>query len=78
MSSEPVKIGWYSQQQRDHVRKLKTSGFPDTAVGPAATIWQAADGSNVTVTEVRTDGLAPNWPDAVRVGEVVKFIRQAE
>ena len=57
----PIKIGWYSKQQEQFGNKYAE--------------YQNQDNKIVIVTEITDIGGTSNWPDAVHVGYVTKYIR---
>ena len=61
MSKQPTTIGWYSKKQ------AKLAG---------TVIWLNDKGRQVTVSEVISSGEDPKWPDAVRIGEVTRFVKR--
>ena len=72
---DDVKIGWYSEKQRNcnwRLIHVNEDGYEH----PSANIYLTPEGKEITVTEV-TDGLTTSskWDDMKMVGPVSKWVR---
>ena len=65
-----VKIGWYSEKQRNILWECKHD------INPCANVYLTPEGKEIIVTEV-TDGLTTSskWDDIKMVGPVDKWVR---
>ena len=70
---EDVKIGWYSEKQRNVLWGLINN---DGKLKPCAHVYLTPEGEEVVVTEV-TDGLTTSskWKDMKMVGPITKRVR---
>lgn len=89
MTGDPAMIGWYSKKAaaalgHPNIGYLFVVGLdgrmrpiPHTPPPRGGSVYATPDGREVTVTEVRRDGGRPRWDDAVCVGEVTRWLRDA-
>jgi hypothetical protein len=70
-----VKIGWYSEKQRNCNYRIRYSNGKDRP-DPSANIYLTPEGKEVVVTEV-TDSLVmtSTWDDMNMIGPVSKWVR---
>jgi len=89
LTMQTTMIGWYSKKAavllgHPNVEYIFTAG-PDGRMRPipytpsprGGSVYATPDGREVTVTEVRRDSSRPMWDDAVCVGEVTRWLRDA-
>ena len=74
LENKDVKIGWYSEKQRNAVWTRMDCN--DREKSPCANVYLTPEGKEILITEV-TDGLTTSskWDDMKMMGPVTKHMR---